>query len=160
MGHSLGGAVALMAGYQSPARFDRLIIIASAAYWIRPRLWVTLAAAPYVMASRSPFFLRSQRQELRSGSEAARHASWSYQCRPPGSLNRQTASALRRFDARDWSMDVMPPITWVVTSLDGVIDPTCQRASADLFGAEVVDVEGGHSVVGESPDAIARIIDR
>ena len=50
VGQSLGGAIALTAGHEKPARFTKLVIIASAAYWIRPRLWVTLAAAPYVMA--------------------------------------------------------------------------------------------------------------
>ena len=159
VGHSLGGAVALSAGRRSPRRFSDLVVIASSAYWMRPRLWVTLAAAPFVMAKRSPVLIRSHRRELRDRPETAHHIAWSYSCRPPVAVNRQTAAALRQFDARSWADSELPPLTWVVPADDGVIDPRHQRASARLFGAAVVELDGGHSIVGDRPDTIMEIIE-
>jgi len=120
---------------------------------------MTLAAAPFLMSKRSPLLIRSQRNEVRNRPYAARHIAWSYACRPPVAVNRQSAAALRQFDARLWTHSEFPPITWVVTTEDGIIDPRHQRASARLFGAELVEMLAGHSIVIDHPDRIVDVIE-
>jgi pimeloyl-ACP methyl ester carboxylesterase len=152
VGHSMGGPVVFTALRRvGPERFSGLLALATSAYWVRPRLRVMMALAPYAMAPRSPVLVQKQRSELRDTPERAEHLAWSYTRRPAGRLLRETAAVLRRFDARGWSDLRLPPTTWVVAALDGVLSPDHQRASASHFEVEVVEVAAQHSLVVQDP---------
>ena len=139
--------------------FSGLVALATSAYWVRPRLRLMMAMAPYAMAPRSPFLLHTERSELRDTQHMAEHIAWAYTRRPVRRLLDETAAALRRFDARDWTDLTLPPTTWVVTSQDSVLAPEHQHASARHFDATVVEVEAQHSMVVQSPAAVLRILE-
>lgn len=161
VGHSMGGPVVLTAVRRAGAdAFSGVVALASSAYWVRPRLRVMMAAAPYVMARSSPVLVHRQRAELRSSPELAHHIAWSYTRRPVGRLLQETASQLRRFDARRWDDLRMPPTTWVVTTDDGVLSPDHQRASARWFDAELLELPLQHSLVVQDPEAALAILCR
>ena len=117
-----------------------------------------MAMAPLAMAPRSPFLLHRERSELRDSPELAHHIAWAYTRRPARRLLEETASALRRFDARTWDDMRLPATTWVVASRDTVLPPEHQVASAKHFDANVVEVDAQHSMVLEAPEAVNEIL--
>lgn len=160
VGHSMGGPVALTAlRRMGVGAFSGLVALATSAYWVRPRLRAMMALAPYAMAPRSPFLLRTERAELRQIPHLADHIAWAYTRRPVRLLLDETAVALRRFDARDWTDLALPPTTWVVATGDGVLAPEHQLASAHHFGATVVEVEAQHSMVVQAPELVLEILE-
>lgn len=159
VGHSMGGAIALTAIRRTgPAAFSGFVGLASSAYWVRPRQQLIVAAAPYVMAQRSPFLMRAQRGETRRTPEDAHRIAWEYAVRPPREVLVEAAFELRRFDARRWADLELPPTTWVITAKDGVLDRADQLATAELFGGAAVELPTDHSVVIEAPDQVCRIL--
>jgi pimeloyl-ACP methyl ester carboxylesterase len=160
VGHSMGGPVALTTVRRTgPAMFSGLVALATSAYWVRPQLRLMVAMAPYAMAPRSPFLIRTERAELRLAPHIAGHIVWAYTRRPNRQLLGETAAALRRFDARRWPDLALPPTTWVIATRDGVLGATHQSASARHFGARVVELEAGHSMVIELPEAVIRSLE-
>jgi pimeloyl-ACP methyl ester carboxylesterase len=160
VGHSMGGAIALLVGRKLGQRVSHIGIIASSAFWVKPKVAVTLAAAPYVMAPNSPIIIRRQhRQAIQVPQEAGRVV-WEYAARPARSTLEATARALKSFDARKWDQSGMAPITWMVTKADGIIDPDEQLTSARIFTNDIVAVEAEHSVVMDYPDVVAPFLER
>ena len=159
--HSMGGPVAFSAiRHAGPEAFAGLIAMATSAYWVRPRLWLMMAMAPYAMAPRSPFLVHRERSDLRRTPDVAHHIAWAYTRRPLPGLLREAAAALRRFDARAWVDLELPPTTWVVASNDRVLPAKHQLASAEYFDAEVVEVEAEHPLVVQVPERLLTILDR
>jgi len=160
VGHSMGGAIALLVGRKLGRRVSHIGIIASSAFWVKPKVAVTLAAAPYVMAPNSPIIIRRQhRQAIQVPHEAGRVV-WEYAARPARSTLEATARALKSFDARKWDRSGMAPITWMVTKADGIIDPDEQLTSARIFTDDIVEVQAEHSVVMDYPDIVAPFLER
>lgn len=161
VGHSMGAAVALTLMRDAGAdAFSGLVGIASSAYWVRPRLWVALAAAPYVLSRRSPVLINAKRTELRAAPDEAGRIAWEYAARPSQRVLRESAAELRRFDAREWVDLLLPPTAWVVAAADGIIHPRHQRASGELLGAEIIELDSEHSVVTEAPDEVLAGLER
>ena len=159
--HSMGGPVALAAiRRHGPDSYAGLLAIATSAYWVRPRLRVILALAPYAMAPRSPVLLRTARADFRHAPHVAEHIAWSYTRRPHRRVLDATAVALRRFDARRWTDLSLPPSLWVVAGQDNVLAPEHQMASARHLGASVTVLDTQHSAVVMAPDEVASIVDR
>ncbi len=158
--HSMGGPVALsMIRRDGPAAYSGLIALATSAYWVRPRLRVILALAPYAMAPRSPVLLRTARADFRQAPHFADHIAWAYTRRPHRRVLDETASALRRFDARKWDDLELPPTLWIVAQQDAVLAPEHQEASGLHLGTEVARIDAQHSLVVLSPDAVAELVD-
>lgn len=162
VGHSMGGPVVLTTlRRQGPAAFSGLIAIATSAHWVRPRLRVMMAMAPYAMAPRSPFLLRAERSDLRNTPHVAHHIAWAYTRRPGRRLLDETAAALSRFDARGWDDLGLPAdTTWVVATQDSILAPEHQIASAYHFKAGLVEVDAQHSMVVQAPDVVLEILER
>ena len=160
VGHSMGGPVALTILRRSgAAAFSGFVALATSAYWVRPRLRVMMAMAPYAMAPGSPFLMRAEHAELRLAPDRAHQIAWSYTRRPARRLLDETASALSRFDARNWTDLTLPPTTWVVATHDGVLAPEHQISSARHFDARVVEVDAQHSMVVQSPGAVLELLE-
>lgn len=161
VGHSMGGPVVLTTLRRRGAgSFSGLIAMATSAHWVRPRLRVMMAMAPYAMAPRSPFLLRAERSDLRNAPHVAHHIAWAYTRRPPRRLLDETAAELSRFDAREWSdLDLPRRVTWVVAGQDSILAPEYQRASARRFAATVVEVDAQHSMVVQAPEAVIAILE-
>jgi len=161
VGHSMGGPVCMTALLHSErTRFANFVALATSAYWVTPRYRVKLAAAPWALAPRSPILLRAESVELRSDPRAAGRVAWEYASRPSRQVLIEAAIELRRFDARRWGPLLhMPPTTFGITTRDGVIDPSDQRASALIFGCRMVDLPTDHSVVSLAPDSVMRLLD-
>lgn len=160
VGHSMGGAIALLVGRKLGRQISHIGIIASSAFWVKPKVAVTLAAAPYVMAPNSPIIIRRQhRQAIEVPHEAGRVV-WEYAARPARSTLEATARALKSFDARKWDRSGMAPITWMVTKADGIIDPDQQLTSARIFTDDIVEVQAEHSVVMDYPDVVAPFLEQ
>lgn len=159
--HSMGGPVVLTAlRGRDPESLSGLVVLASAAYWAKPRLRAILAMAPYAMAPRSPVLIHKELAELRHAPELAPHIAWAYGLRPLRHLLREAAVALSRFDSRGWT-DLVPPSTvWVVATQDRVLSPAHQRASAALFGAEVVELDVEHSMLLQAREQILGLLER
>lgn len=159
VGHSMGGAISLLVGRKLGSQVSHIGIVASSAFWVKPKVAVTLAAAPYVMAPNSPIIIRRQhRQAIQVPHEAGRVV-WEYAARPARSTLEATARALKSFDARQWDQAGMAPITWMVTTADGIIDPDEQMTSASLFTDDIVEVQAEHSVVMDYPDLVAPFLE-
>jgi len=158
--HSMGGPVALTAFRKAGASaFSHFTAVATSAYWARPRNWIMVAAAPYVMAAGSPVLVRNQRSEMNRHRDSAGHIAWEYDQRPSRRVLTESALELRRFDARTWSDVELPPTTWIVTRRDGVIPVHDQRSSARHFGAEVLEFDAEHSIIHDSPALLASALD-
>lgn len=158
VGHSMGGPVALHALRHHRSLFSGLVMVASSAFWVKPRLWVTVAAAPFVMAPRSPVVVRKAYAEMRQKPDRSSHIRWTYSSRPERMLLAATATELRTFDARDWDDFELPPAVWVVATEDGVIHPRHQRDSAAHFGVDTIDVESDHAVVINLPHSVLEAV--
>ncbi len=157
VGHSMGGAVLLETIRRRGSHFfDRVVMLATSAYWVRPRLWVTLAAAPIVMGPRSPVLIRRQRAEIHDSPEVAHRIAWEYASRPDRRVLDETARLLRSFDARTWPPFDVPRGSWVITANDGVIRAHHQRASAAFFGLPTIEIDAEHAVVTQAP---AKVLD-
>ena len=160
VGHSMGGPVALTTVRRTGrAAFSGLVALATSAYWVRPQLRLMMAMAPYAMAPRSPFLVRTECAELRVAPHIAGQIAWAYTRRPARRMLEETATALRRFDARTWEDLALPPTTWVVATRDGVLDAAHQLASAQHFAAQVVELEAVHSMVVHAPQAVIPLLE-
>ena len=158
--HSMGGPVALTAVKEAGTReFAALVALATSAYWVTPRVKAMMALAPFVMDPRSPIVTRTKVRDLTRHPGRAPQISWSYSRRPMLPLLREGANALRRFDASKWKSFELPRAHWVVSTDDRVLPPQHQRASAQLFGAEVHEVAGGHSIVMDAPERVVDVLD-
>lgn len=161
VGHSMGGPVCLTALLHADrSMYASFVALASSAWWVGPRSWLTVFAAPWVLGPRSPILLRAQSRELAAEPNIAPRIAWEYATRPPRHVLVEAALELRRFDARRWGPLLrLPPTTFGVAVDDGVIPAADQRASADFFGARHVDIVADHSVVTLAPDAVMRLLD-
>lgn len=160
IGHSMGGPVALTAVRRGGAdRYAGVMAVATSAVWVRPRIQLMMALAPYAMAPRSPFLVRTERRALIETPDVAHHIAWSFSRRPSRMLLRETAMALRGFDSRAWEDLEMPPAMWIVASRDTVIDPAHQLASARHFDAEVREIDASHSVMLDAADEMVAAIE-
>ena len=161
VGHSMGGPVTLTVLRQSGEHsFAGFVAIATSAYWVRPRLQIMAAAAPYLLAPASPITVGAQRAQLRRDSEKAARIAEAYPLRPTRRVLEESAIALKRFDARGWRGFRIPPGVWIVTLHDGVISADDQRSSASHFGIPVVEIPSDHPVVMRDAEAVAGIIER
>lgn len=159
VGHSMGGAIALLVGRKLGSQVSHVGILASSAFWVKPKLAVTLAAAPYVMAPNSPIIIRRQHHQAIQVPQEAGRVMWEYAARPARSTLEATARALKSFDARQWNRTGLAKITWMVTMADGIIDPDEQLASARLFTDDIVEVNAEHSVVMDHPEIVAPFLE-
>ena len=161
VGHSMGGPVCLTVVRQAgEGSFAGVVAIATAAYWVRPRLRMMAAAAPYLLAPASPVAVGARRAHLRLGSEQELWTGAEHLLGPDRRTLEESAFELRRFDARSWKGFKLPPGVWVVTLHDGVIAPVDQRSSASHFGVPVVELPSDHPVVMKEPGEVAGIIER
>jgi pimeloyl-ACP methyl ester carboxylesterase len=161
VGHSMGGPVSLTALRQSGEdSFAGFVGIATSAYWVRPRLQIMAAAAPYLLAPSSPITIGAQRAQRRRDSEQEATIAEAGLSRPSRRVLEESAVELKRFDAREWRGFRVAPGVWIVTLQDGVIAPDDQRASATHFGIPVVELTSDHSVVMRDPEAVAGTIER
>jgi pimeloyl-ACP methyl ester carboxylesterase len=159
VGHSMGGPVSLMAVRRHPTGFGGLVVLATSAYWVSPRLQVIVAAAPYLFAPRSPIVRAAMRQESRRSPEARLAVSRSYGLRPSRRVLAEAGVELRRFDARRWEPFEMPPLLWLVTRKDGVISPADQTASAAHLEAKVETIHADHAVIATHARELSDLID-
>ncbi len=160
VGHSMGGPVAMTTLAHAPAGlFSGFVAVATSSYWVTPRQQVKLAAAPWILAPRSPILIRAQQRQSTRSPEQADRLAWEYAVRPPRSVLIDAALELRQFDATGWAEALLPPTLWVVASRDGVIDPRHQRRSAEMARARMVVLPTDHSVVTEVPDLLNRVIE-
>jgi pimeloyl-ACP methyl ester carboxylesterase len=58
----------------------------------------------------------------------------------------EAARAAGRYDARDWIADVRVPSAVVLTARDRLVPAERQLATAEMLGASVHEVDGGHTV--------------
>jgi pimeloyl-ACP methyl ester carboxylesterase len=159
--HSMGGPVVLTALRGSdPNLFSGLVVLASSAYWVKPRLRTILAMAPYAMSPGSPVLIHKEHAELRRSADLAPHIAWAHGLRPVRQLLAEAAAALRRFDARGWTDLSLPPTIWVVADQDQILASTHQRASARHFGAECVELAVEHSMLLGARGEILEVLDR
>ncbi len=158
--HSMGGPVAMTAfRIAGASAFSGFTALATSAYWARPRNWVMVAAAPYVMAAGSPVLARNQQSEMNRHQGQAGHIAWEYGQRPRRRVLTESALELRRFDARDWNDLELPPTTWIVTRRDAVIPVNDQRSSAEHFGVGVMELDAEHSIIHDSPALLASLLE-
>ena len=160
VGHSMGGPTALTAIRQSVTnRFAGLVAIATSAYWVRPRHRIMVASAPYLFAPRSPIVTGAMRAETRSRPGHAAQVAADYAMRPRRRVLAESAAELMRFDARDWSDLRIPPAIWIVTAEDSVVPPADQRASANHFGIDTVEITSDHPALTRVPSEVCAIIE-
>ncbi len=159
VGHSMGGPIALIALRDGSARFGGLVAIATSAYWVSPHLQVIVAAAPYLLAPRSPIVTAAMRREARRAPDARAQVTRSYALRPSRRVLAEAAMELRRFDARVWEPFPRPPTLWLIAEDDGVIAPVDQIASAQHFQADLERLSSDHAVLMSDPRRVTEIID-
>jgi pimeloyl-ACP methyl ester carboxylesterase len=159
VGHSMGGPISLLALRTDPSRFSGMVAVATSAHWVSPHLQVIVAAAPYLLAPRSPIVRSAMRQEHKRSPESKTEVTRSYGLRPTRRVLGEAAMELRGFDARMWVRFDTPPMTWVVTSQDGVINPADQTASGYHFEAKVTEIDADHSVIMTHPAELVGVID-
>ena len=161
VGHSMGGPVALTVFRQSErGQFTGFVAIATSAYWVRPRHQLMMAAAPYLLAPKSPIVIGAMRAEAKRDPDMAAQVELEYAIRPTRKVLAATAAELRRFDARTWKDLSIPHGVWMVTAEDRVVSPHDQRASARHFGIPTVDLASDHPAAMRAPTEIVEIIER
>lgn len=158
--HSMGGPVALTSfRHVGPQEFAGFIAIATSAYWVRPRHQIVVAAGPYVLGPRSPIVKGAMRAEMKLDPTRATQVAKGYAMRPARKVLMETASELKRFDARQWPDLTIPEAVWIITAEDGVISPEDQWSSADHFGIRSVEIASDHPAPTAVPRRISEIIE-
>ncbi len=153
--------MALTVFRQSERRqFTGFVAIATSAYWVRPRHQVMMAAAPYLLAPKSPIVTGAMRAEAKLDPDRAAQVELEYAIRPTRKVLAATAAELRRFDARTWEDLSIPHGVWMVTAEDRVVSPHDQRTSARHFGIPTVDLASDHPAAMRVPTEIVEIIER
>ncbi len=158
VGHSMGGPAALEAASTRPDAFAHLVAVATSAFWVRPRTRIMMSAAPFVLGDRSPLVVGTLHRSYRADPDNAPFVAWSHAVRPRRRILVESAWALRCFDARSREF-TLPPTTWVVTARDAVVAPRFQRASAEVFGAAVIEIDADHSAPLSAPALVAGAIE-
>lgn len=154
----MGGPVALLVARDNPQLVSSLVLLATSAYWVPPRTRAVVAAGPLLLANHSPIQSARLRHALAESPDLAAHLLWSAELRAPREMLAVSARQLRRFDARDWDTSVLPPITWVITERDTIIDPVHQLSSASRFASRVVSLDTPHAVHHSHPELVASTV--
>jgi len=160
-GYSMGGAIAQLVARQRPDLVAGMVLCATAAHLpVGPGGGGPLEAALAVAASGARFgghvthfptapvrFAAGAIRNLRATTPTD-FVQWAVD-----ELRRhdvrtllEAARASSRHDARDWIGDVRTPAAVVLTSRDRLVPPERQLETAELLGASVHEVEGGHAV--------------
>jgi 3-oxoadipate enol-lactonase len=160
-GYSMGGAIAQLVARERPDLVAGMVLCATAAYLpVGPGGGSPLEAALAVAASGARLgghVTHFPTAPLRLAADAIRSlrattptdfVQWAVD-----ELRRhdvrtllEAARASSRHDARDWIGEVRAPTAVVLTARDRLVPPERQLATAELLGASVHEVEGGHAV--------------
>ncbi|MBX2804250.1 MAG: alpha/beta hydrolase [Myxococcales bacterium] len=152
VGHSLGGAVALRAAMQHPARFRGLVMVSSGA-----RLRVSEAILAAVDDARdratAPFSLRFG---FRDPSAEAAHRYDALAATTPAEATAADWRACDGFDVRDRLHEVAVASLVAWGRDDPLTPPRFQRWLVDhLERAEALELDGGHMTPWESVEALS-----
>lgn len=166
VGYSMGGLIALLLARDHPELVRGLVLVASAAEIARTGL--RRALRPYArllsLAARSAAADRVLRRAGRSappwGGILAEFAPWL-----TGELRRlhpadigSAGRAIARFDARPWIHELRMPAASVITLRDRSVPAGKQRQAATALDAQVVEVDGGHTVCVTAPEELGAAV--
>lgn len=153
-GYSMGGLVALLLAREHPELISSLVLVASGAELARTGLGRGMRAYVHFLnvLARSGMSDRMLRRVGRSGQQwdgiLADLAPWL-----TGEMRRlhpadigSAGRAIASFDARPWIHELNVPAASVITLHDRSVPPNKQRAAAAALAAEIVEVDGGHTV--------------
>jgi len=161
MGHSLGGALALlMTARLGPDRLSGLVLSATSAYFDWPQFRAALRVAHLLRTPSSPVALWVHFRRLGMlDPELAPLSTWTFQAAPAPHVLRQAAMELLRFDASDLSGLALPDRSlFIIPADDTTIPLRHQLASARRLGVESVVVPGPHSLPFTAPAKIAELV--
>jgi 2-succinyl-6-hydroxy-2,4-cyclohexadiene-1-carboxylate synthase len=168
-GYSLGGRVALHVALSAPARVSRLVLVSTSAGIDDPAERAARSNADHQLADeleRVPFedFIerwRTQPLFAEDPPEVGGLAREDQRRNRPDAL----AAVLRGIGAGEmeplWDRlaELMLPVTIVVGDRDRKYQQLGRRMAEAIGGAELVVIAGGHGLVLENPEAVARVIE-
>lgn len=169
VGNSMGGpsvlrAVTTCTERGCGRRIRHVLLMATSAYWVKPRAKMIVGLAPYLADRYSPIPAGVLRMSVRKHPDWADIHAWGLQAKPGRRVLLETSRELRKFDGRGDTRvkDAVGryPLTWVVTTQDGVIPPARQLNSAQMYDAAVIELDSHHGTLGEHADALVEILRR
>ena len=160
-GYSMGGPIAQLLWQRHAQRVDGLVLCATAArfsstemrrlsFLASPGLRLFGRIAPRdVIRQRALDWISEQIEDPEMRARILTEVAQS----DPVTIG-QAASAVLRFDSRDWIEQVDVPASIVLTQRDRLVRPAAQQALADrLHDARVFPVDGEHSACRTAPEA-------
>ncbi|MGB0620720.1 MAG: alpha/beta fold hydrolase [Myxococcota bacterium] len=160
-GYSMGGPIAQLLWQRHARRVDGLVLCATAARFSSTEMRrLSFLASPGLrlfgrIAPRDAIRQRAldwMSEQIEDPEMRARILTEVAQSDPV--TIGQAASAVLRFDSRDWIEQVDVPASIVLTQRDRLVRPAAQQALADrLHDARVFPVDGEHSACRTAPEA-------
>ncbi len=165
VGYSMGGMVTQELALRHPGIASRVVLAATAAAPVQRPRWLT---TPAMIGGRAvsridPSLLSrlAHRYLMMTGVFPPENGEWLWQIL----MDRDTdlyyegGFAIIRFDATDRLHRLDLPVMSVIPTRDQLIPPDHQRATAQIVGADVVEIEGArHEAVLTHPGEIAKAI--
>lgn len=160
VGYSMGGPISMYVAQRHPHLVCGLVVQAtalewSATRWERARWRSVRLLGPIMRSWAYPRWVRYLLTRLLGvGHQLEPYVPWL-----EGEMRRgdhlgivQAGRALSRHDARLWASALGRPAAAVVTTRDRLVPPRKQRELATVLGAEVIELDGDHTVCWETPD--------
>lgn len=164
VGYSMGGMVVQELALRHPGLASRIVLAATAAAPVQTPRWITVPGMVVGRAlsriDRTLLPRISYHYLMHEGVFAPEDGEWLWQ----NLLDRDVdmyyegGFAILRFDTRDRLNRIGIPVRSIIPVHDQLIPATYQWETADLVGADVVEIDGRHEAVMTHPGEVAKAI--
>jgi pimeloyl-ACP methyl ester carboxylesterase len=163
VGYSMGGAITQLLARDHPDVVEAIVLCATTDQWRDNRrmrvAWKTIGALEFAMTHMSNrFWARLLR---RSGMSSGEVTDWilSELERNDARSVAEAGREMARYDARAWIGKLRVPAAVICPRQDDLVPPHFQRQlAADIPGARLYELEGGHVVVSMDAERYNRVL--
>lgn len=165
VGYSMGGMIAQELTLRHPGIMSRLVLAATAAAPVQRPRWLTVPAMVGARAlsrvDRTLIARATHRYLMMTEAFPAENGEWLWQMLLDRDVDLyyETGFAILRFDATERVRRIDIPVCSIIPTRDQLIPPEYQRRTAQIIGADIVEIDGArHEAVLTHSAEIAKVI--